>query len=134
MEKRRLIAIVLFGLALLGCGLWMYREVSWMFDPATGSGGVAGVGIGFVGALFTIVPLVVTIWLARLTGSRLAKWWRNAHLIAALALIIVPILSSSAFALIFSMLVFPPVMAFFVIGSITIWIASPRKPSVVPGS
>jgi hypothetical protein len=126
MEKRRLIASVVFALGVSACGIWAYREVSWMFDPSIGSGNIAGVGLGLLGALFTLVPPIVTILLARLSGSRLARWWRNAHLVATLALIIVPMMTSSLYALIISILVFPPVAVFFVVGSIAIWIASPR--------
>jgi hypothetical protein len=124
MEKRRLIAIVIFVLNALGCGFWAYREV---FEPPTGSGGIAGVSFGILGALITIVPPIVTIALARLSASPLAKWWRNAHLIATLALIIVPMASSRMVVLVLSLLVFAPVTVFFVVGAVAIWVASPRK-------
>jgi hypothetical protein len=134
MERRRLLALVIVGLDVLGCGIWAYREVSWVFDPALGSGGIAGVSLGIAGALVTVVPPIVTIALARLSGSRFAMWWRNAHLIVTLALIIAPMIVSNFYVLIVSIVVFPPVGVFFVIGAIAIWIASPRKPSAVPGS
>jgi hypothetical protein len=127
MDKRRLAAQILFVLNALVCGVWGYREVSWLFDPPAGSGGIGGVSSGLLGVLVTIVPPVVTIALARMSGSTLAKWWRNAHLIVTLALIIVPMAVSSVIVLVVSILVFPPVTVFFVVGAVAIWFANPRK-------
>ncbi len=126
MEKRRRIAQLIFVLNVLVCGMWAYREVSWVFDPRLGSGGIAGVSLGILGVLITIVPPIVTITLARLSRSRLAMWWRNAHLIATLALIIAPMMMSNFYTLIVSIVVLPPVSVFFVVGAIAIWIAQPR--------
>lgn len=132
MEKRRLIAEIVFALGTLGCGVWAYREVGSVLGPDIGSGGIAGVSLGMFGVVFTLVPPIVTIWLARLTKSRWAKSWRNAHLTATLALIILPMMTTSVYALVISILVFPPVTVFFVIGSIAIWIATPpRRPAAV---
>ncbi len=126
MDKRRLTAQILFAFNGLACGIWAYREVSWLFDPPAGSGGIAGVSYGILGVLVTVVPPIITIALARMSGSALAKWWRNAHLIATLALIIVPMAASSIIVLVASILVFPPVTVFFVVGAIAIWFGSPR--------
>jgi len=126
MEKRRLIAQLIFVLNLLVCGMWAYREVRWVFDPRLGGGGIAGVSLGILGVLVTIVPPIVTITLARLSGSRLAIWWRNAHLSATLALIIAPMMTSNFYTLIVSIVVLPPVSLFFVVGAVAIWFAGPR--------
>ena len=134
MAKRTLMARIIFALDVLGCGIWAYREVSWVLDPSVVSGGIAGVSFGILGVLLTLVPPIVTIALARLSGSRLATWWRNAHLIATLALIIAPMTTANIYVLIVSILVFPPVTVFFVSGSIAIWIAHPRPQPVTPRS
>jgi hypothetical protein len=133
-ERRRLIAIVVFALDAVLCGFWAYREVNPVVDPSSGSGGIAGVSFGIVGMLVTIVPPIVTMVLASLTGSRLAKWWRNAHLVATFAFIIVPMAMTNLYVLIVSIVVFPPMTVFFVIGAVAIWIASPRTHALTPES
>jgi hypothetical protein len=127
-ERRQLIATVVFILGLLICSLWVFRDLRAMFSPETGSGGIAGVSLGLTGILVTIVPPVLTIWLTQLSGWWLAKWWRNAHLAVTLALIVVPMAMTSMYVLIVSILVFPPVSIFFVVGAIAIWFASPGNP------
>jgi L-asparaginase len=90
-----------------------------------GSGGIAGVSAGILEGLYTVVPPFVTILLARLSGpTRLARYWRNAHLAVLLAMVIVP-LRASFRVLMVSIVVFLPVQVLFVIGAVAIWIAGP---------
>jgi hypothetical protein len=130
MEKRRLwTARIMFGLDVLVCGVWIYwTATSMMRMLSTGSGGIAAVGTG-VELFFTVLPPVITIALASAAGStRLARYWRNAHLAVTLAMIIVPLMGGLGLMML-SIAVFQPVQVFFVIGAFAIWIASPqRKP------
>lgn len=132
-QRRRLIAGILFVLDVLVCGIWAYV---WAVEPirimaGPGSGGASGVSGGVLDLAFTVVPPIVTIVLARASGSTpLARHWRNAHLAVTLALIIVPMMAGLR-VLIVSIAIFIPVQVFFVVGAVAIWIASPRKPSVV---
>lgn len=128
-ERRRAIALALFVLDVLGCGIWVYREAMSILDAlGAGSAGIAGVSVsgGVVEGMYTVVPPIVTILLARASGSRLARHWRNAHLAVTLALIILPMLGGLRMILV-SIAVFLPVQVFFVIGSVAIWFANPRK-------
>jgi uncharacterized membrane protein YtjA (UPF0391 family) len=127
-ERRRVIAVVVFVLDVLGCGIWAYRESNYVIYSlsGTGSGGIAGFSAGVLEVLFTVAPPIVTIWLARSWPSRLARWWRNAHLAAMLALVIVPTMAS-LHVMILSLVLFWPVQVFFVVGALAIWIANPRR-------
>lgn len=133
-QRRKLIAAVLFVLDALGCGIWAYVwavkpiQIFMGLDPDPGP--ASGAPGGLLDILFTVVPPIVTIVLARASGSmRLARHWRNAHLAATLALIIVPMMASFR-VLIVSIAIFIPVQVFFVVGAVAIWIASPRTQSV----
>lgn len=128
-ERRRVIAISIFVIDALVCGVWAYRAATSMLRllGGAGSGGIGGVGAGAVELAYTVVPPIVTIWLARASGSTpLARRWRNAHLLATLALIILPLMGGLRVMLV-SIVVFLPVQLFFVIGALAIWIASPRR-------
>ena len=127
-QRRKLIARVIFVLDTLVCGIWAYREASSMLNvlSGSGSGGIAGVSAGVVEGLFTVVPPIVTIWLARASGSTsVARRWRNAHLAAVLAMAILPLIGGLRVMMV-SIVVFLPVQVFFVVGAIAIWIAGPR--------
>ena len=126
-ERRKVIALVLFVVDVLVCGTWAYREAVSMLNTLSGagSGGIAGVSAGILEGLYTVVPPFVTILLARLSGpTRLARYWRNAHLAVLLAMVIVP-LRASFRVLMVSIVVFLPVQVLFVIGAVAIWIAGP---------
>ena len=126
--RRKVIALVLFVVDVLVCGTWAYREAVSMLNTLSGagSGGIAGVSAGILEGLYTVVPPFLTIALARLSGpTRLARYWRNAHLTVLLAMVIVP-LKASFRVLMVSIVVFLPVQVFFVVGAVAIWIASPR--------
>jgi hypothetical protein len=84
-------------------------------------------------SLSTIGPPIVTILLARAAGSRLARYWRNAHLAALLALIVVPMMGGLRVIMV-SIVVMLPVQLFFVIGALTIWLEDRGKASVTPES
>lgn len=127
-ERRKAIALVVFALDVLVCGIWAYREASSMLEilSGTGSGGIAGVSAGIIEGLFTILPPIVTIVMARAAGSTpLARRWRNAHLAAVLAMAILPLIGGLRVMMV-SIVVFLPVQVFFVVGAIAIWIAGPR--------
>lgn len=127
-ERRRATGLALFVLDIAGCGIWAWREARSMLEAlSAGSGGIAGVSAGIVEALFTVVPPMVSILLARASGTRLARYWRNAHLAVMLALIILPMLGGLRVIMV-SIVVFPPVQVFFAVGAIAIWIGSPRQP------
>jgi hypothetical protein len=127
-ERRKVAALAVFVLDVLVCGIWAYWEAASIIRQmyGTGSGGFAGGSLGLLELLSTIVPPLVTIWLARLSAfQRLARRWRNIHLAVTLALIIVPMMTGLAVLLV-SIVVFMPVQVFFVVGAMAIWIASPR--------
>ena len=130
MEKRRHL-MTQFALALdaLICGVWAYVVVSRLLQSmsTSGSGGIGGVSLsgGLVEALYTVVPPVLTIILTRLSGSILAKYWRSAHIVALLALIIVPMMSDLR-AIMISIVLLLPVQVFFVVGALAIWFDRPR--------
>jgi hypothetical protein len=127
-DRRTVIAVVVFVVDVLVCGTWAYREAVSMLDilSAAGSGGIAGISAGVLDGLFAIVPPIATIWLAWVSGpTRLAKYWRNAHLAILLALVILPVISGLRVMMV-SIVVFLPVQLFFVVGALAIWIASPR--------
>ena len=133
-STRQAIALVVVVLDVLVCGIWAYREASSMLDllSGTGSGGIAGVSAGIIEGLFTILPPIVTIVIARASGSTpLARRWRNAHLAAVLAMAILPLIGGLRVMMV-SIVVFLPVQVFFVVGAIAIWIASPRPRPDVP--
>jgi uncharacterized membrane protein YhaH (DUF805 family) len=128
-ERRTIVALVVFVLDVLVCGTWAFREASSMLEvlSGSGSGGIAGVSAGVVEGLFTVVPPILTIWLARVSGSALlARRWRNAHLAVILALVIAPVVGSLQVMMV-SIVVFLPVQVFFVVGALAIWFARPRK-------
>jgi hypothetical protein len=119
----------------LVCGFWAYWAATSMLRrlSATGSGGFGAVSVsgGLLESLLTVVPPIITILLARSSGSRLAKHWRNAHLAALLALIIVPMMGGLRLMMV-SIVVMMPVQLFFVFGALTIWLEDRRTPSVTP--
>lgn len=138
LERRRTIALILIVLDVLVCPIWAYSAAAFMLQSLSGagSGGVGAVSVsgGVVESLFTILPPIVTILLARATGpTRLARHWRNAHLVVLLALIIGPLMAGLRVMMV-SIAVFRPVQVFFVIGALAIWIASPRPPQSAPES
>jgi hypothetical protein len=128
-DRRKQIAIAVFVVNVLTCGIWAYWAIA---EPIrllsqTGSGGIAAVSSGLLDVTFTVVPPIVTIVLARASGSTpVARHWRNAHLVVTLALIIVPMMARLR-VLILSIALFIPVQVFFVVGAIAIWFASPRR-------
>jgi len=134
---RRQLARVTLLLDALVCGIWAYWAATSMLRrlSATGSGGigVVSVGGGLLESLVTVVPPIVTILLARASGSRFAKHWRNAHLAALLALIILPMMGGLRMMMV-SIVVMLPVQLFFVIGALTIWFEDRRTPSVTTES
>ena len=130
MQRRRtLIARIIFVLDVLVCVIWAYWAATSMLHQlsGTGSGGIAGVSTGLPDVIVTVVPPVITIWLAGASGStRLATRWRNAHLAVMLAMVILPLMGGLRVMMV-SIVVFWPVQVFFVVGALAIWIASPRK-------
>jgi hypothetical protein len=136
-KRRRLITLVTLVLDALVCGVWAYGAATTMLRrlSASGSGGTGAVSVtgGAVESLLTVVPPIVTILLARASGSRLAKHWRNAHLAALLALIILPMMGGLRMMMV-SIVVMLPVQVFFVVGARTIWLEDRRTPSVIPGN
>jgi hypothetical protein len=119
----------------LVCGFWAYWAATSILRrlSGTGSGGIGAVSVtgGLLESLLTVVPPVITILLARASSSRLAKHWRNAHLAALLALIIVPMMGGLRLMMV-SIVVMMPVQLFFMIGALTIWLEDRRMPSVTP--
>jgi hypothetical protein len=133
-ERRKVIALAIFVLDLLVCGTWAYREAASMIQKlsGTGSGGIAGVSAGYAELLVTLVPIVLAFVLARASGAtRLATYWRDVHLAASLALVILPSMGGLTVMMV-SIVVFLPVQAFFVVGAVAIWIASPRRQPDLP--
>lgn len=137
MQTRRLLVRIALVVDALICASWaswaatsMLRQLS-----GTGSGGIAGVsvGAGLVDSLITVAPPIVTLLLARASGSRLAKYWRNAHLAALLALIILPMMGGLRIMMV-SIVVLPPVQLFFVIGAFVIWLEDRRTTAIIPES
>ena len=127
MEKqRRLVVGITLVLDALVCGFWAYWAASRVLRSLaeSGSGGIAGVSGGLVESLVTIVPPIMTILLTRASGSTLAKHWRNAHIAALLALIIVPMMGGLRLILV-SIVVLLPVQVFFVVGTLIIWFDRP---------
>jgi hypothetical protein len=138
MEKRRQL-LVRTGLLLdaLVCGFWAYWAATSMLRQlsAMGSGGVGSVSVsaGLLDILSTIVPPIVSIVLARASGSRLAKYWRNAHLATLLTLIIMPMMGGLRVMMV-SIVIMRPVQLFFVIGALMIWFKDRRTPVVTTKS
>jgi hypothetical protein len=140
-QRRRTIGLIVFVLDVLICPIWAYSAGALMLQAlsSTGSGGIGGVSVsgGVVEGLVTVVPPIVTILLARASGpTRLAKHWRNAHLAALLALIILPMMGGLRLIML-SIAVFRPVQVFFVVGALAIWIAAlprPTDPSIETAS
>lgn len=137
MQTRRLLVRIALVVDAIICASWaswaatsMLRQLS-----GTGSGGIAGVsvGAGLVDSLITVAPPIVTLLLARASGSRLAKYWRNAHLAALLALIILPMMGGLQIMMV-SIVVLPPVQLFFVIGAFVIWLEDRRTTAIIPES
>ena len=130
-ERRQRIATVVFVLGVLVCGSWVYWAATSMLRrlSETGSGGIGSVSVngGVLEILYTVAPPVITIVLARASGSPLAKYWRNAHLAAVLALIILPMMGGLRLIMV-SIVVLLPVQMFFVLGAIAIWFGSSRTP------
>jgi hypothetical protein len=116
----------------LVCGFWAYWAATSMLRrlSGTGSGGIGAVSVsgGLLESLITVAPPIITILLARATDSRLAKHWRNAHLAAPLALIILPMMGGLRVMMV-SIVVMLPVQLFFVIGALTMWLEEKRTPS-----
>jgi hypothetical protein len=122
----------LLVLDALVCGFWAYWAATSMLRrlSGTGSGGIGAVSVsgGLLESLITVAPPIITILLARATDSRLAKHWRNAHLAALLALIILPMMGGLRVMMV-SIVVMRPVQLFFVIGALTMWLEEKRTPS-----
>jgi hypothetical protein len=133
MSRERL-ALIVFVAGALVCAVWGYRAAAAMLEAlggtgstSSGSGGIAGVSMGLPALIVSVVPPVITIWLARAAGStRLATRWRNAHLAAMLAMLILPMMADLRVMMV-SFVVFWPVQVFFLCGALAIWIASPRN-------
>ena len=104
---RRPLARVVLLLDALVCGFWAYWAATSMLGRLSGTGSTS--------------------------SSRLAKHWRNAHLAALLALILLPIMGGLRVMMV-SIVVMLPVQLFFVIGALTIWIEDRRTPSVITES
>jgi len=136
MPRRQLARVVLLLDALV-CGLWAYWEATSILGrlSGAGSGGIGAVSFsaGLLESLFTVVPPIITILLARASSSRLATHWRNAHLAALLALIVLPMMGGLRVMMV-SIVVMMPVQVFFVIGALTIWLENRRTPSVTTES
>ena len=130
---RRQLARVMLLLDALVCGFWAYWAATSMLRrlSESGSGGIGSISGGVLESLFTVVPPIVTILLARASGSRLAKHWRNAHVAALLALIILPMMGGLRLMMV-SIVVMMPVQLFFVFGALTIWLEDRRTPLVTP--
>jgi hypothetical protein len=130
-QRRQLLMRVILVLDVFVCAAWAFWTLSPLFDMVrAGSGGVAAVSFASPAGLellLTVAAPVISIWLAHLSNRRLAKRWRNAHLLATLALIIVPMVSFNPFAFFGSLALFLPAQVFFVIGAVAIWIGSPRR-------
>jgi hypothetical protein len=126
-KRRTLLARIALVLDALVCGVWAYTAARSMLRSlsTTGSGGMAAVSSGLPEMLFTVVPPIVTIVLARAAGSRLATHWRNAHFAALLALIILPMMGGLRVMMV-SIVVLLPVQVFFVIGALSIWFEDRR--------
>jgi hypothetical protein len=126
-KRRTLLARIALVLDALVCGVWAYTSARSMLRSLsnTGSGGMAAVSSGLPEMLFTVVPPIVTIVLARAAGSRLATYWRNAHFAALLALIILPMMGGLRVMMV-SIVVLLPVQVFFVIGALSIWFEDRR--------
>jgi hypothetical protein len=137
MQTRRLLVRIALVVDALICASWAYWAATSMLRQlsGTGSGGIAGVsvGAGLVDSLITVAPPIVTLLLARASGSRLAKYWRNAHLAALLALIILPMMGGLRIMMV-SIVVLPPVQLFFVIGAFVIWLEDRRTTAIIPES
>jgi hypothetical protein len=129
--NRKLLTRIGLVLDTLVCGVWAYVAATSMLQrlSATGSGGIAGVSSGLPEILLTVVPPIVTIVLARASGSRLAKYWRNAHVAALLALIILPMMGGLRVMMV-SIVVLLPVQLFFVVGALMIWFEDRRTEAV----
>jgi hypothetical protein len=132
-RRRRLmqVAMVVDGLVCAGWAYWSLLPMLAMLRD-TGSGGIGSFSVGFASPaalelVLTVAAPVISIWLAQLSATRLARWWRNAHLLATLALVIVPMVSFNPYTFFGSLALFLPVQVFFVVGSVAIWFASPRK-------
>ena len=131
-RRQRLLPIVLVLDAVV-CGAWAYWSLSPLFGmPRTGSVGVGSASVSFVSPaalelFLTVAGPVTSIWLSHLSTRRLAKHWRNAHLVTTLALILVPMVWFNPYTFFGSLAVFLPIQVFFVIGAVALWIASPRK-------
>ena len=127
--RRRLLVYIVLVLDALVFGFWAFSAATSMLRrlSAAGSGGIAGVSGGVVEMLYTVVPPIVTIVLARASGSRFAKHWRTAHLAALLASIILPMLGGLRVMMV-SIVVLLPVQLFFVVGALTIWFDDRRTP------
>ena len=134
---RRQLARVMLLLDALVCGFWAYWAATSILRrlSGTGSGGIGAVSVsgGLLESLVTVVPPIITILLARASSSRLAKHWRNAHLAALLALIVLPMMGGLRVMMV-SIVVMMPVQLFFVIGALTIWLEGRRTPSVTTES
>jgi hypothetical protein len=132
-QRRRLLAAIGLTLDALVCGFWAYWAASQVLQSlsASGSGGIAGVSVssGLVESLTTVAPPIITILLARASGSAFARYWRNAHFAALLALIILPMLGGLRLIMV-SIVVLLPVQMFFVVGALMLWFDRPRPSGI----
>ena len=133
-ERRQLLLRLVLVLDAVVCAVWVYWSLSPLFEMVrdTGSGGIGSASVSFVSPaglelFLTVAAPVISIWLAHLSACRLAKRWRNAHLVTTLALILVPIAWFNPYTFFGSSVLFLPLQLFFVVGAIAIWLASPRK-------
>lgn len=131
-ERRQLLMRIVLVLDVFVCAAWAFWSLSPLFEAyRMGSGGIGAVNVSIGPAslelVLTVAAPVVSIWLAHLSNRRLAKRWRNAHLATTLALVIVPMVWFNPFTFFGSLVLFLPAQVFFVVGSVVIWFASPRK-------
>jgi hypothetical protein len=135
MERRRRLVRIALVLDALVCGVWAYWAATAMLRQlsGTGSGGIAGVSSGVLEMLYTVVPPIVTMVLARAAGSRQANYWRNAHLAVLLALIVLPMMGGLRVMMV-SIVVLLPVQLFFVIGALAIWFDKTDNPPLPPST
>jgi hypothetical protein len=133
-ERRQLLLRLVLVLDAVVCTAWAYWSVSPLFAMVrdTGSGGIGSASVSLVSPaglelVLTVAAPVISIWLAHLSTRRLAKWWRNGHLLTTLMLILVPIAWFNPYTFFGSTALFLPLQVFFVVGAIAIWLASPRK-------
>jgi hypothetical protein len=120
------IAFVAGSLFCLSWAAWAAGE-TYTFFATTSSGGIGSVSVASSELIYGVVPLLLTVILARMSDSaRLARRWRNAHLLTTLAMVIAAMTGSSIVAALFVMSAWIPVQLFFVNGALAIWMSNPR--------